>query len=113
MSAPGFLFSQRLRRQFGEAQERRAAVSKVSDDEWAGLQLAALKLVWADACADVPYYGDVVAKGLAPAEIRSWQDVRSIPILTREAFQTNLNCSSAARASPTTSCGRQDRPARP
>ena len=64
MSSPGFLFSPRLRRQFGEAQARRAALSKVSDDEWASRQLTALQLVWADACADVPYYADLVAEGI-------------------------------------------------
>lgn len=87
MSAPGFLLSPRLRRHFGEAQARRAALSKVSDEEWVSRQLAAFQLVWADARADVPYYSDLVAQGLAPKEIRSWQDVRSIPVLSRQALQ--------------------------
>jgi phenylacetate-CoA ligase len=87
MSAPGFLLSPRLRRHFGEAEARRAALSKVSDEEWVGRQLTAFQQVWADACAEVPYYGDLVAQGGAPRDIRSWQDVRSIPVLNRQAFQ--------------------------
>ena len=86
MSAPGFLLP-RLRRQFGEAQARRAALSQVSDEEWVSRQLTAFQQVWADACADIPYYGDLVAQGLAPKEIGGWPDVRSIPILNRQAFQ--------------------------
>jgi len=88
MSAPGFLFSPRLRRHFGEAQARRAAL-QVSDDEWVTRQLTAFQSVWADACADIPHYGDLVATGSAPKEIRSWQDVRSIPVLNREALQNH------------------------
>src|SRR5687768_15960292 len=87
MSAPGFLLSPRLRRHFGEAEARRAALSKVSNEVWVGRQLTAFQQVLADACADVPYYGDLVAQGLAPRDIRSWQDVRSIPVLHRQAFQ--------------------------
>lgn len=89
MSAPGFLLSPRLRRHFGEAQARHAALSQVSDEEWVSRQLTAFQQVWADACADVPYYGDLVAQGLAPREIRSWPDVQSIPVLKREAFQNH------------------------
>jgi len=89
MSLPGFLFSPRLRRHFSAAQARRAALSQVSDDEWVSRQLTALHSVWTDACADLPYYGQLVAKGLAPKEIRSWHDVRSIPVLNRDAFQNH------------------------
>ena len=62
MSSPGFLLSPRLRRHFGDAQARRAALGQVSDDEWASRQLAAFKSIWADACADIPHYGALVAR---------------------------------------------------
>lgn len=50
-------------------------------------QLAAIRSVWADAVADVPYYASLVATHRAPAEIRTWADVQSLPILTRQALQ--------------------------
>ena len=89
MSSPGFLLSPRLRRQFGEAQDRRTALAQVTDEQWISRQLAAFQQVWADACADVPYYDDLVARGSAPRQIRTWQDVQSIPLLNRDAFQNS------------------------
>jgi phenylacetate-CoA ligase len=87
MTSPGFLFSPRLRRHFEAAKARRAALGRVSDDEWQRRQLAALQSVWADACRDVPHYGGLVDQGRAPNAIQSWQDVQSIPELTRDMLQ--------------------------
>ena len=89
MNAPGFLLSPRLRRQYAAAQERLASLPRLSDEDWAPRQLDALQRVWADACTDVPYYGGLVATGRAPAEVKSWRDVQSIPELTREVLQTH------------------------
>jgi phenylacetate-coenzyme A ligase PaaK-like adenylate-forming protein len=36
---------------------------------------------------DVPYYGSLVRQGLAPREIATWDDFRSIPELTRDILQ--------------------------
>lgn len=87
MTSAGLLFSPRLRRHFNAAQTRRAELRKVSHDEWASRQLVALRQVWADACAEIPHYRGLVAQDLAPREIRSWHDVQSIPVLTRQAIQ--------------------------
>jgi phenylacetate-coenzyme A ligase PaaK-like adenylate-forming protein len=89
MNAPGFLLSPRLRRQWDAARERLASLPGIGDDEWAPRQLAALQRVWADACADVPYYSALVAAGRAPAQIVTWRDVQSIPELTRESLQAH------------------------
>lgn len=82
----GFLLSPRLRRHYALAQLRLTIPARDASD-WAQRQLEAFRSVWADARADVPYYGDLVARGLAPAEIATWNDVRSIPELTRSALQ--------------------------
>lgn len=87
MTSPAFLLSRRLRRQYAGAQLRLAAMPGIGDDEWAARQLQAVQRVWADARADIPHYADLVAGDRAPAEIRSWQDLRSIPVLTRDALQ--------------------------
>jgi phenylacetate-CoA ligase len=89
MNAPGFLLSPRLRRHYAAAQERLASLPHISDEDWARRQLDALQRVWADACTDVPYYAGLVASGRAPAEVKTWRDVQSIPELTREALRTH------------------------
>lgn len=89
MNAPGFLLSPRLRRHYAAAQERLTSLPQIGDEEWPIRQLDALRRVWADACTDIPYYRGLVADGRAPAEIRTWQDVRSLPELTREVLQAH------------------------
>jgi phenylacetate-coenzyme A ligase PaaK-like adenylate-forming protein len=81
---PAFLLNADLRRQFDEATARRSGSSAVAGAE---PQLAALGRVWADAAADVPYYARLVGEKIAPASIRSWDEVRSLPILTRSILQ--------------------------
>lgn len=75
-----------LQRQFDAAGERSRDLSRVPDTAWPDRQLAALRRVWDDATADVPYYKALVAAGAAPRSLASWQDVRSIPPLTRQAL---------------------------
>lgn len=87
MTSPAFLLSRRLRRQYAAAQQRLASMATVGDDVWARRQLQAVQRVWADACADIPHYAELVAGRRAPREIRSWQDLQSIPVLTRDALQ--------------------------
>lgn len=87
MNAPGFLLNPRVRRQYAAALERLASLPRIAPDEWAARQLEAVRRVWADACADLPYYGALVAEGRAPAVLESWGDVRSIPELTRDVLQ--------------------------
>ena len=50
-------------------------------------QLSEIQRVWSDAVADVPYFAQLVADRRAPAEIRSWEDFRAIPVLTRQSLQ--------------------------
>lgn len=87
MSTPRLLWSPRLRRHYAEALERQAMLAAVDDGAWEPRQLAAVQRVWADACADVPYYAGLVAAGRAPRDLRGWDDVRRIPVLTRGALQ--------------------------
>jgi phenylacetate-CoA ligase len=84
---PRFLVSPRLRHHQAAAIERRAAAAQRDPAGTAGRQLDAIRVMWADAVADVPYYGALVAARQAPAEIRTWDDVRAIPILTRQILQ--------------------------
>jgi phenylacetate-CoA ligase len=83
---PRLILSRRLRRHHDAAEQRRLRPPP-DPATVPGLQLAALREVWADAVADVPYYADLVAAGDAPKQLRSWQDVAAIPVLTRQAFQ--------------------------
>ena len=52
-----------------------------------GSQLARLREVWADAVADVPYYAALVDRRQAPRELRAWDDVAALPVLTRQILQ--------------------------
>ena len=81
------LLSPRLRRHYAEARLRQSMLASVDDGAWESRQLAAVQRVWADACADVPYYSGLVAAGLAPRDLRGWDDVRRIPQLTRSVLQ--------------------------
>lgn len=81
---PRYLLSRRLRRHDAAAQARRA--SRDSGDPSAR-QLAAFRAIWADAVADVPYFAELVASHRAPADITAWDEVRALPVLTRQALQ--------------------------
>lgn len=76
-----------LHRQFEAADERRRTIGTIAPTEWPDRQLHALRAVWRDAVADVPYYAALVADGQAPRTIESWDDVRAIPVLTRRDLQ--------------------------
>lgn len=81
-----FFINAGLRKQFDDARVRRQK-GDVSNAAVADAQLAALRRVWQDATADVPYYGHLVAASQAPAIIESWQDVAALPVLTRRILQ--------------------------
>ena len=76
-----------VRRHFEAAERRRAQVAACDAAEWPSRQLAALQQVWADAVRDLPHYGALVSSGQAPAEIRTWDDLRRMPVLTRQMLQ--------------------------
>lgn len=84
---PRYLLSPRLRRHEAAALARRADAQTRDPAGVPARQLAAIRSVWADAVADVPYYTALVASHRAPAEIRTWEDVRSLPVLTRQVLQ--------------------------
>lgn len=81
---PAFFINTGLRRQFDEAQARRTAAPRLVD---ARDQLAAIAKTWADAVADVPYYAELVARNDAPSSIATWQDLATLPVLTRQILQ--------------------------
>jgi len=83
---PRYILSRRLRRHDEAAQARRAA-AKLDTGNPSTRQLDAFRAVWADAVADVPYFADLVASHRAPAEVRTWDEVRNLPVLTRQALQ--------------------------
>src|SRR5690349_18817101 len=76
-----------LHRHFAAAEERTRTLSAIPDSEWPRRQLDALQQVWTDAVADVPYYAEMVASKRAPMALRNWDDVRAVPVLTREHLQ--------------------------
>lgn len=84
---PRLILSRRLRRHHEAALARRAAAGRLDAAGLPSRQLDAIRAVWADAVADVPYYAELVASHRVPAAIRSWDDVRAIPVLTRQALQ--------------------------
>lgn len=84
---PAFLINPELRRQFDEAAARRVAGGDADASVIAAAQLSAITATWADAVADVPYYAQLVASGLAPPTIETWRDVAALPILTRQVLQ--------------------------
>jgi phenylacetate-CoA ligase len=54
-------------------------------------QLQRLQEIWADCTTDIPYYAKLVSSGRAPKQIRDWQDLRAIPVLTRQQLQDEAN----------------------
>jgi phenylacetate-CoA ligase len=82
-----FLINPGLRKQFDDATARRGEGDRVDAERLAAQQLAAIGRSWADAVADLPYYGSLVSAGAAPARIESWRDVQSLPVLTRRILQ--------------------------
>ncbi len=91
-----------LHRQFEAGGERSRELSTVTDEQWLARQLTALQRVWADAIADVPYYRDLVARGDAPRAIGNWDDLRSIPPLTRPVLQASPEAFRRLSAGPMT-----------
>lgn len=63
-------------------QRERGGAGRVS-----ALQLERVRAIWADAVADVPFYGRLAAEGKAPRRIESWDDFRSIPALDRATIR--------------------------
>ena len=83
----GLLLSARLRRQYAAAEARRAMGQPRDQAAAMAQQLAAIRIVWADAVRDVPYYAALAASGRAPLDIQTWADVAAIPELSRQSLQ--------------------------
>jgi len=77
----------RFRQDFHDAGRLLERYESWDETAAADVQLAKLREVWADCTRDVPYYANLVARGEAPAEIRSWEDFRAIPELNRAILQ--------------------------
>jgi phenylacetate-CoA ligase len=69
------------------AAKRRGHLKPVLPEEIQSQQFEALKRLWADAVADVPYYAALVDSGQAPRELESWSDFETLPVLTRQALK--------------------------
>jgi phenylacetate-CoA ligase len=68
---------------------RRRSLEALAPQQIPDRQLAALQAIWADAIVDVPYYAGLVRSGHAPRELRSWDDVASVPELSRQTLQAS------------------------
>lgn len=79
------LLAPKARRDYAAATVRRAAVTP--DTGLPHHQLDAVARSWADATREIPYYAELVTSGRAPKEIRSWEEFRQVPVLTRQALQ--------------------------
>jgi phenylacetate-CoA ligase len=86
MIEPRLLLSRRLRSQSqaAEARRRQPPPDPITLAAW---QLERIRAIWSDAIVDVPYYAGLVAERQAPATIESWDDVLSLPVLTRQILQ--------------------------
>lgn len=80
-----------IRRHRRQAEERRLALASVDNSRWQERQLELVQRRWQDAVADVPYYMSLVASGRAPERIETWDDLRSIPPLTKQTLQERPN----------------------
>jgi phenylacetate-CoA ligase len=82
------IVGRKLRNDFHAAAERHAA-SRASPADIPRLQMELIAKAWAEAITDIPYYEDLVVKGISPRSIRNWEDFRRIPVLTRQALQSS------------------------
>lgn len=80
-------FPTSIHRQYAAAETRQQTLAGIADHEWADRQLEALRGIWADATADIPYYASLVASGRAPRVIETWAELQSLPLLTRQLLQ--------------------------
>jgi phenylacetate-CoA ligase len=81
------LLSRRVADHFRRADARRAMLAAETPASWPHRQLALVREVWANAVGDVPYYRRLVSEKRAPAVIGGWNDLRCVPILTRQLLQ--------------------------
>ena len=80
-----------LSAQFEAARLYSETLGSASADIMRSRQLESLRRIWRDCVSDVPYYRDIVARGLAPREIGSWEEFHAIPVLDRNMFQQNAS----------------------
>lgn len=76
----------KVHRNFRLAEERNRQVPR-SATEIGSIQLEALRAVWSDCVADIPYYRGLVASGRAPKTLTCWADFHALPVLTRKLLQ--------------------------
>jgi phenylacetate-CoA ligase len=75
---------------FHECLDRLTRNERLSDDELAAIQLRKVRLLLAHASARVPYYGALFRRhGVAAGDVASLDDLRRIPLLTKEAVRLN------------------------
>jgi phenylacetate-coenzyme A ligase PaaK-like adenylate-forming protein len=84
---PRLLLSPKIRHDFRAAQARIAGAAASENVDWSQYQLKAVQSNWQDAIADIPYYSGLVNSGQAAPDIRSFKDLQSLPVLTRQILQ--------------------------
>lgn len=81
----------RIASDYREAVDYSRRLAEWPEDRIPSMQLENVARLWADAVADIPYYGTLVADGDAPREIRTWDDFRSIPILQKAVIRSRAD----------------------
>jgi phenylacetate-CoA ligase len=67
-----------------------AAVYEESDTDVAQRQLEKFAATWRRISSQVPYFEELVRRNAAPREIRDWDDLRALPVMTRRDLQHEL-----------------------
>lgn len=85
-----------LQRYFGKTRQEYNEAGRMLEEYFANEQydssaeqLLSAARIWEDAVSDIPYYSKLVSRRQAPERIRSWNEFREIPELTRDIVQTN------------------------
>lgn len=81
------LISAPIKRQYVAACQYGEELQHWTASRTAAFQLDRIRAVWDDCVHDVPYYGELVARGNAPPQIRSWNDFSEIPALDRATLR--------------------------
>jgi phenylacetate-coenzyme A ligase PaaK-like adenylate-forming protein len=74
-------------RDFDAASYQSKFLASATPEDIERMQWERIRHVWSDCVTDVIYYRNLVESGEAPTELKSWEDVRKIPMLERRTLQ--------------------------
>jgi phenylacetate-coenzyme A ligase PaaK-like adenylate-forming protein len=79
----------KTRQEYQEAYDMLAFYLADEGQDSAEYQLQSFAEIWEDAVTDIPYYKKLVSTRKAPRKIKSWDDFKEIPELTRDIVHNN------------------------